>query len=231
MEESIKDFVLKLDYSYVQINDHISINKIYNLFYNKIIYDTDNDTEQLYLGFYYEKIEKNYELMKKYYLMAIDHGNEYAMKNLANYYGKIEKNYDHMKKYYLMAIDKSDSVSMNNLGYYYQHNEINYDLMKKYYLMAISQDHELTIRKLLSYYSKNIHSDIYDQYFLEFINKQNNYLQTNLPYCFKLIKNLYNKKINLMQLHFDCALNSKVYDYAKNDFLKLHAQAKAFAFN
>ncbi len=34
----------------------------------------------------YYQIEKNYDMVKKYYLMAIDKGNLNAMNNLANYY-------------------------------------------------------------------------------------------------------------------------------------------------
>jgi TPR repeat protein len=47
--------------------------------------------------------------LKKYYLMAIDKGNNAAMYNLGWYYHFIEKNYDEAKKYYLMAIDKGNS--------------------------------------------------------------------------------------------------------------------------
>jgi len=56
------------------------------------------------LAIYYHRI-KNYDEMKKYYLMAIDLGNINSMVGLARYYDNIEKNYDMMKKYYLMAID------------------------------------------------------------------------------------------------------------------------------
>ena len=57
------------------------------------------------LANYYQDVEKDYALMKKYYLMAIDLGNLLAMNNLANYYQYAEKDYALMKKYYLMAIE------------------------------------------------------------------------------------------------------------------------------
>ena len=62
--------------------------------------DIDNSSAMNYLGLYYKKIEKNYDLMKRYYLMAIDKGNLKAMNNLGFYYQEVEKNYDMMKKYY-----------------------------------------------------------------------------------------------------------------------------------
>jgi TPR repeat protein len=58
------------------------------------------------LGYYYQYIEYNYDLMKKYYLMSIKKGFSNAMYNLGYYYEKEENNYKLMKKYYLMAIKK-----------------------------------------------------------------------------------------------------------------------------
>ena len=52
-----------------------------------------------------KKIEKDYELAKKYYVMAIECGNSDSMNNLGHYYATIDKNYELAKKYYVMAID------------------------------------------------------------------------------------------------------------------------------
>jgi hypothetical protein len=65
-------------YSLTKINipDHLA-DTIYDLFINNIKCDVDlldkqldNDIMYLFIGIYYENIEKNYELSKKYYLMA-----------------------------------------------------------------------------------------------------------------------------------------------------------------
>jgi TPR repeat protein len=137
--------------------------KIIDLFNHDIIEEIDDDKYWRYIGLYYgKKIEKDYDLMKKYYLMAIDKGNDDAMYNLGHYYQFKEKNYDLMKKYYLMAIDKENSYAMNNLGHYYQFKEKNYDLMKKYYLMAIDKDNGGAMYNLGYYYRRNklLHDDI-----------------------------------------------------------------------
>ena len=42
-------------------------------------------------GLYYQTIEKDYHLMKKYYLMAIEKGHSDAMFNFGLYYQTIEK--------------------------------------------------------------------------------------------------------------------------------------------
>ena len=101
-----------------------------------------------------KKMKKNYDLMKKYYLTAINKGNSIAMCNLGIYYENIEKNYDLMKKYYLMAIDNENTNAMIMLANYYK--TINYDLMKKYYLMAINNgttgEENLDVMNNLTYY-------------------------------------------------------------------------------
>jgi TPR repeat protein len=97
-------------------------------------------------------MEKNYEEMKKYYLMAIENGNSNAMFHLGLYYYYIEKNYEEMKKYYLMAIENGNSYAMYNLGYYYENIEKNYEEMKKYYLMAIENGHSRAMYALCTYY-------------------------------------------------------------------------------
>ena len=87
------------------------------------------------LGYYYKHVKKDFNEMKKYYMLAIDLKNSSAMNNLGHYYESIEK-YDEMTKWYTMAIKNNNSNAMNNLGYHYENIE-NYDEMKKLYLMAI----------------------------------------------------------------------------------------------
>jgi len=58
------------------------------------------------IGTYYYN-QKDYDNMKKYYLMAIEKGNDSSMYNLGTYYYE-QKDYDNMKKYYLMAKEKGN---------------------------------------------------------------------------------------------------------------------------
>jgi TPR repeat protein len=61
--------------------------------------------------------------MKKYYLIAIELGNDIAMQNLGKYYQFIEKDYDKMKKYYLMAIELGNNEAEDKLIRYYRTNK------------------------------------------------------------------------------------------------------------
>ena len=110
-----KDFIIdflnknKLKFDVNELNED-EINIIYDLYKNNVkIYDEKilNSNCLLFYGIYYKNIEKNYDLMKKYYLMTIenDKNNSDAMYDLGHYYQYIEKNYKLMKKYYLMAIE------------------------------------------------------------------------------------------------------------------------------
>jgi TPR repeat protein len=64
-------------------------------------YDLENDDILTLIGNYYRYIKKDYDLMKKYYLISIEKENLSAMNCLGYYYNTVEKNYDLMKKYYL----------------------------------------------------------------------------------------------------------------------------------
>ena len=120
------------------------------------------------LGDYYKNIGKNYELMKKYYLISIESGSLNAMYELGNYYKNIEKNYELMKKYYLMGIEKGDLNAMYELANYYKIIEKNYELMKKYYLM---NDSAVGICNLAKYYRSNKDYKNMKKYYLIAIEK------------------------------------------------------------
>ena len=143
MEEFIQNYLELNNYNYIKIENHEIINHIYNLYKYGIderdTFKMEDGIIDLYYGIHYE-IKKNYELMKKYYLTAIEKDNCDAMNYLGLYYGKIEKDYKQMKKYYLMAIKKGNDTAMYNLGLYYKEIEKDYKRMKKYYNMAIEKD-------------------------------------------------------------------------------------------
>jgi hypothetical protein len=116
------------------------------------------------IGNYYNYIKKDYELMKKYYMIAIKKGNSNAMYKLGYYY-YIETDYKLMEKYYMMAINKGNSTAMSNLSFYYFQVKKDYDLMEKYYLM-----------------SKLIKANIKTECFICYENKQMYYTKCNKHY-------------------------------------------------
>jgi len=186
--------ILEQNYlNYVKIENENSLEKIYNLFKKNIFKEPSADIEYYYHGLYYQYTEENYELMKKYYLMAIELNHSDAMNNLAWYYQHTEKNYDLMKKYYLMAIKLNNSDTMFNLADYYKITGKNYDLMKKYYLMAIELNNSDSMY-YLGYYYENIEKN--DQTFVELYKYEDK----------ERIINLFNNKfiynINLDQKYY-----------------------------
>jgi len=155
MEEFIQKYLELNNYNYIKIENHGIINHIYNLYKYDIdernTFKMEDSIIDLYYGVYYE-IKKNYEQMKKYYLVAIEKGNVSAMNNLGFYYRDIEKDYERMKTYYLMAIENNHSGAMNNLGFYYEKIEKDYEQMKKYYIMAIEKGNKSAMYNLGLYY-------------------------------------------------------------------------------
>jgi tetratricopeptide (TPR) repeat protein len=182
------------------------IEEIYNGLYNldNIILNDEVDNGDIYLwiGNYCKDIVKNCEKVKKYYLMAIENGNSYAMNNLGIYYKNIEKNYEEMKKYYLMAIENGDSNAMHNLGFYYYNVEKNYEEMKKYYLMAIENGDSDAMCNLGYYYhyiEKNCEE--MKKYYLMAIKNGDSYAMNNLCSYYKEVRepieNLYIDLVNV----------------------------------
>lgn len=66
------------------------IDTIYDIYINGNIIETTNDFLLNVIGNYYKK-QKKYDEMIKYYKMAIDKSNLYAMCNLGSYYKKQKK--------------------------------------------------------------------------------------------------------------------------------------------
>jgi len=232
MEEHIITELNKYNLKYIKIKNETSLTKIYNLFKSNIFEESSTDIEYFYYGAYYQYTEKNYDLMKKYYLMAIQLNHSYAMNNLGYYYQYIEKNYDLMKKYYLMAIELNNSSAMTNLAYYYNIVEKNYDLMKKYYLMAIGINHSDAMYNLAQYYQwteKNY--DLMKKYYLMAIELNDSYAMHYLANYYEYTEKNYDlmKKYYLMAIELNNPYSMSSLDFyyqftEKNDqtFVELY---------
>jgi tetratricopeptide (TPR) repeat protein len=200
LEKEIKNFFQYNDTNYIKIYDDESIQKIHNFVINNNFQEPANCIEYFYFGKYYDKM-KDYDLMKKYYLKAIDSGDCHAIYNLACYYHDIE-DYDLMKKYYLMAIDKKDTDAMYNIAYYYKKIN-NYDRMKKYYLMAIELNSNIAMYGLGVYYQDiDEDYDLMKKYYLMAIELNNTQAMTNLANYHQTVDKDYDlmKKYYLMAI-------------------------------
>ena len=104
------------------INQYIKENDITNAikFINEIENEADGIKFRL-LGICYGKLKK-YSNAKKYYLLAIEKGDDKALFNLALIYDNQEK-YTEAEKYYLLSIETGELNGYNNLAVmYYQAN-------------------------------------------------------------------------------------------------------------
>jgi TPR repeat protein len=122
------------------------------------------------LGTYYKKI-KDYDNMKKYFLMAIEHKNVYAMFNLALYYKRVEKNAELTTKYFLMADEYGDKDALLNLGFFFKETK-DYNQMKYYFLKAIDKGNRSALCQMGNYYRFiQINEPLMIWYYLEAIAK------------------------------------------------------------
>jgi TPR repeat protein len=166
------------------------------------------------LGLYYNEEEKDYEQMKKYYLMAIEKGYDDAIFNLGFYYEDVEKDYEQMKKYYFMAIEKGNQYAIWRLKQFYKDNNDTLGLLQLY----IKIDNKTKISDILvNYCNQKIVDKEINSILLQYLNCIDDH---DLPVIFKLFIQLFNNQIDLLEAHFKYSENSLGYEEAKQDFLK-----------
>jgi len=202
-------------------HNYIYSREYYNLFIKDVIFEPNNTNDLYFLGMYYQYINKNYELMKKYYLQAIDKGNSVSMTGLGLHYMSIEVNNDIANKYFLMAIDKGNLNAMVCLGYKYS-VEKKYDLMKKYYLMAIDKGNTNAMNNLGYYYQfveKNY--DLTKKYYLQAIDKGNTTAMNNLGSYYEQVE----KNYDLMKKYYLQAIDKGI-TTAMNNLGSYYEQAE-----
>ncbi len=91
--------------------------------------------------YYYNRYYNKHDLIKEYYLKAIELNNTDAMVYLGKYY-YAHCLYENMKPYYLMAIKLGYDEAMYLLGKYYLDHTQDNCLIEKYLLMAIEQNND-----------------------------------------------------------------------------------------
>uniref|UniRef100_A0A6C0H5E6 RING-type domain-containing protein n=1 Tax=viral metagenome TaxID=1070528 RepID=A0A6C0H5E6_9ZZZZ len=171
IEEIDKKYCLKL--RYLNYNE----NMVLSVFNSSEIKEEDYDLTDSYvlviIGLYYLCVKKDNENAKKYYLIAIEKGNERAMNNLGYLYYDL-KDYENAKKYWLMGMEKGDVIAINNLGVFCRIQNDN-ENAKKYYLMASEKGNDYGMYNLGKFlYEIEMDNENAKKYLLMAIEKGNN---------------------------------------------------------
>jgi tetratricopeptide (TPR) repeat protein len=174
---------------YIEKYTYDVIDKVIRLFEHNIIDKDDTNSNYLnYVGLYYHKVRPfRYDLMMKYYLMAIEKGNDMAMYNYGNYYENIDNGI--MVKYYLMAIEKGNESAMIDYANYLKNVKNDYVGMEKYLIMACEKNNCTALYVLGNYYS---YVKKYNKMVMCYINIL--LYDHSLTYSYGLKNLLYNKK-------------------------------------
>ena len=220
METFIIEYIGSTQYNkFMKINNESDLLIIYDLYKNGIVGETYNSLICFYYGFYYESLKK-WDLVEKYYLLAVDYNNSDAMNRLGLYYYMKEK-YDFVIKYILMAVDNNNYESAGCLAHYYQFVEKNYFFVEKYYLMAINYDNSSSnadsMYYLAYFYNMDKKYDLMEKYYLMAINHDHARSMNNLAHYYEYKGNNYDlaKKYYLMAIKHGSivALNNLGYYY------------------
>lgn len=171
---------------YYFLKDENSLIKIYELFVNKKLFEPVNGTECIYVAIFYERVIKDLENAKKYYLMAIEYNSIYTSE-LARFYCNIE-DYENAKKYYLISLkcNNNNSHIMNSLGIYYDQIKKNYEKSKEYFLSAVERGNICAINNL----------GLYN------ITHKNDYNEAKICYLFAIDREYYYAMYNLADLYY-----------------------------
>ena len=91
LENDIIEYIQKNNFIYVKIDNPNDIIIIHDVIIKNIMSNSDSMSDQvcLYMGIYFE-LNRDYDNMMKYYLMAIKNNNATAMVNLGYYYDTLD---------------------------------------------------------------------------------------------------------------------------------------------
>ena len=155
--------------------------------------DIDEAKANFGIGTVYYLI-KDYAKAEKYFMMAVEKGNESAIANLGVLYHDIKKNYDEAEKHYMMAVEKGNEYAMFNLGLLYDTVKKDYDKAEKYYLMAVKKgDVNAMVNLGLLYDTVKKDYDKAEKYYLMAVEKGDENAMANLGYIYDDIKKDYDK--------------------------------------
>lgn len=142
----------------------IQVNRMFNAKNEYDIY--------MLVGLFYF-INNNYNEMIKYYLLAIEKDNLFAINTLGLFYEEVEKDYENAKKYYLLAVEKGDKFAMLNLMLFYSRIENNKQKVNEYYKNVMEIDEPEEFYKIGVHYEMYEHNYIeMEKYYLMAINKK-----------------------------------------------------------
>lgn len=136
---TIKNIIHNNGCIYMPIYNDESINNIYELLVNNVVYEPIHNVDYVYLGIYYGEMQKDPLLMKKYLKHAIKQDDLYALYYYCLFL-QAAKNREKVKKYLLLGINKNITLLAGYLGIQYQMVDHDYVNMKKYYDMIIDKD-------------------------------------------------------------------------------------------
>lgn len=224
MEKELSDYLCKKQVVYIKIENPEHFKIVYDLMINGIVIDNPPDDDIVYTYFgLYNRFNKNYDLMKKYYELAINKGNWIAMGNMAYYYSAIENNYEETERYYLLAIEKNpcDGYLLRRLAICYE-NQKKYLEANKYYLLSIANGNSDAALDLADCYGTILFSsEEVEKYYLMAIEMGNDKALRKLALHYKNI-HFYNK----MKEYFEKAIEKDdsfaMYELAiyYNDYLR-----------
>lgn len=142
----------KIGFTYVKIEDSDSFEKIYYLFLFNRQFEPRTGIEFLYYGVYHRGFKVDNDLAEKYYLLAVEKGNNIAMCNLAKLKYERDDNEAH-EKYMCMAAETGYLDAIESISRLYRARQ-KFDLCIKYLLIGVEKNDLNSMLDLGSIYER-----------------------------------------------------------------------------
>lgn len=183
-EEYLKKISIKYHIDDFEDLDDKSIEILFDLYKNNKLDDTMVLTGLCYnyIGFYYEIIKPSEKELKKYFLLAFEHGCYDAALNLGFRYC-LKKKYDKMRHYFMLAYEKGFTIAICHLAYCY-HKINDHIAMTDILLLAIKKGNTDAMNALAHYYAKQGDDDKMTEYLLLSIEQGNTTAMNRLAHIY-----------------------------------------------
>lgn len=203
MLDELEDFWEDNKIKYLPELKNSSIENVYNLFKNNIMYEPTDADDSIYIGLYYKYFTNHIDKSVEYFLNAAKIGNNYTkntayvnigmcyeqMNYLVRSREQIEERCNKSKEYFLMALEvnKKDAIAMYKLAKYYYYNTRDETNAIKYFLMSAKNHHDKTIIGFIESNWYPLKYIITIEWFTIFVENQDILKINDIYYAFMLL--------------------------------------------
>ena len=214
IEKDHVESMFDLAHMFEKLDDKVNVEKYYLM-----AIDHGHINSMKRLAKYYRGLG-NHRKTIKYFLMAIEKGNTSAMNQLALYYYNKCEDYKKAIKYFLMAIGKGNFNEIQVLISHYKEHKDYFGPLAIYRKNKNSIDRDKIVKYIKKIWnSENELNDKQKKIFVKTLMSLEFNVLDKMPWTLEIFINSLHEKIDVIDLHFNYAVNSDGFKKAQHDFI------------